>query len=398
MKRVEIWNDLTKLYADSSSYGGLSQLDHALQAADAARRSGSDDETVTAALLHDVGWKLSCAAPFKIDERAKKRKKCDNDDNDKAGDCVPMKGSIAEKLGILTVCGGPRDEEAARAQHDVIGATYLRMLGFSEKVAHLIEGHVLAKRYLCLREKDYYEKLSPGSKRTLQFQGGIMNESESKFFEKDSLFEASKLMRRWDEDAKVPHKKVPSWDTYKDTVLRSLVGPYGRSAKLATSTCSWIRNGNRIVSSRRRVRSKKNKDEEDDASCHVCRDGTDDDVMSLNEAQITLREKLGSWWCLENAEKKSETSLRLVRSFVAKNFKVAMSFLNACGNIAEKMGHHPDLHITSYRVVSVVIFTHKLGGLTRADFDLALRIDKEIGDDVLVYSPKWKRENDWMFS
>ena len=54
MKKIDIWNDLTKLYEDSSSYvSGLSQLDHALQAADAARRSGADSETIVAALLHD---------------------------------------------------------------------------------------------------------------------------------------------------------------------------------------------------------------------------------------------------------------------------------------------------------------------------------------------------------
>ena len=102
------------------------------------------------------------------------------------------------------MCGEEKgSSEALRAQHDVIGATYLRMLGFVEKVAHLIEGHVLAKRYLCFKEKHYYETLSPGSKRTLTFQGGIMSESEASLFEKDTLFEASKLMRRWDEMSKV---------------------------------------------------------------------------------------------------------------------------------------------------------------------------------------------------
>jgi predicted HD phosphohydrolase len=222
MKKIDIWKDLTKLYEDSSSYvSGLSQLDHALQAADAARRSGADSETIVAALLHDgtsvssrththvvfetdthkntVGWKLSRTSPFKIDARAKKKQKVDNDN----ADCVPEKGSVAESLGILTLCGEEKGLEAQQAQHDVIGATYLRMLGFVEKVSHLIEGHVLAKRYLCFKEKDYYEKLSPGSKRTLTFQGGIMSESEASLFEKDALFEASKRMRRWDENAKV---------------------------------------------------------------------------------------------------------------------------------------------------------------------------------------------------
>ena len=52
--KIKIWQDLTELYKDSSSYvPGLSQLDHALQAAALARKNGSDTETVVAALLHD---------------------------------------------------------------------------------------------------------------------------------------------------------------------------------------------------------------------------------------------------------------------------------------------------------------------------------------------------------
>jgi len=397
--RMEIWKDLSEMYADSSSYGGLSQLDHALQAAYSARQSGASTEAIVAALLHDVGWKLSNTAPFKIDDRAKKKQKLD--DNDTSGDCVPTKGSLAETLGILTVCSAESgDREAQRAQHDVIGATYVRMLGFDERVAHLIEGHVLAKRYLCFKEKDYYEKLSPGSKRTLTFQGGIMNESEASLFEKDFFFETSKLMRRWDEAAKVPFKKVPAWDTYRDDVLRCLVGPQGRSAKDTLSTCSWIRNGNRLVSLR--FLNEKKEDEEDSklnqdiksltGGCGVCRNGTIDDVLSLNEAQRWTREKLRLWWRLEIQE---DGLLILKRTLIAKNFKSAMSFLNSCGEIAEKMGHHPDLHLTSYRTVSVVIYTHKLGGLTIGDFELARRIDQDI--DCVIYSPKWRRENDWMF-
>ena len=50
---------------------------------------------------------------------------------------------------------------------------------------------------------------------------------------------------------------------------------------------------------------------------------------------------------------------QLVRRFVAKNFKVAMEFLNKAAEVAESMGHHPDFHLTSYRnveVSSLIIF------------------------------------------
>ena len=41
------------------------------------------------------------------------------------------------------------------------------------------------------------------------------------------------------------------------------------------------------------------------------------------------------------------------RSFVAKNFKEALNAINGYGEAAERLGHHPDLHITSYRTVTI---------------------------------------------
>ncbi len=48
---------------------------------------------------------------------------------------LPSTQSLAAKLGILTVCNvGGGSLEAQRAQHDVIGAMFLRMKGFKEEV------------------------------------------------------------------------------------------------------------------------------------------------------------------------------------------------------------------------------------------------------------------------
>ena len=77
------------------------------------------------------------------------------------------------------------------------------MRGFEYKVAHIVEGHVLAKRYLTGTDQSYADMLSSGSKRTLEFQGGPMDEREAKIFENDSLFEENVQMRKWDEGAKV---------------------------------------------------------------------------------------------------------------------------------------------------------------------------------------------------
>lgn len=47
--------------------------------------------------------------------------------------------STAASLGILSVCGvGDASLEQQRAQHDVIGATFLRMKGFSDKVLYVL--------------------------------------------------------------------------------------------------------------------------------------------------------------------------------------------------------------------------------------------------------------------
>lgn len=56
-------------------------------------------------------------------------------------------------------------------RHEQLGADFLRSLGFSEKIAQLVENHVQAKRYLTFRYPDYYTKLSEASKQTLIYQG-----------------------------------------------------------------------------------------------------------------------------------------------------------------------------------------------------------------------------------
>ncbi len=81
---------------------------------------------------------------------------------------------------------------------------------------------------------------------------------------------------------------------------------------------------------------------------------------------------------------------KISRSFTAKNFQSALDAINAVGAIAEREGHHPDLHLTSYREVEIVIYTHSVGGVTLNDVTLAQMIDNEV---KIVYSPKWLKEN-----
>ena len=85
----------------------------------------------------------------------------------------------------------------------------------------------------------------------------------------------------------------------------------------------------------------------------------------------------------------SEDSTTLARSFTAKNWACAFAFLNQLSRVAEAEGHHPDVHLTNYRDVRIVLTTHAIGGLSMHDFVLAAKLDAL---DV-AYSPKWLREN-----
>ncbi|BAM81014.1 similar to pterin-4-alpha-carbinolamine dehydratase [Cyanidioschyzon merolae strain 10D] len=67
---------------------------------------------------------------------------------------------------------------------------------------------------------------------------------------------------------------------------------------------------------------------------------------------------------------------RLHRTWVRPNFKDAMEFLNRIADVAEKEGHHPDLHLTNWNRVRVELWTHALGGLTENDFILAMKVDE----------------------
>jgi 4a-hydroxytetrahydrobiopterin dehydratase len=59
-----------------------------------------------------------------------------------------------------------------------------------------------------------------------------------------------------------------------------------------------------------------------------------------------------------------------------KNFVEAVTCVNRIADIAEAEAHHPDLHITGYRVLGIEITTHAIGGLSENDFVLAAKIDQ----------------------
>ena len=69
---------------------------------------------------------------------------------------------------------------------------------------------------------------------------------------------------------------------------------------------------------------------------------------------------------------------KLELCFRSKTFNSSLEYLSSIGLIADRMDHHPDVHVTSFRNVRIVVYTFSLKGLTELDFNLAKAIDNEI--------------------
>lgn len=65
----------------------------------------------------------------------------------------------------------------------------------------------------------------------------------------------------------------------------------------------------------------------------------------------------------------------LVKVVSRRDFKGALAFVNAVGELAEAAGHHPDIEIR-WDTVTLCLSTHSAGGLTAKDLDLAAAIDR----------------------
>mmetsp|Transcript_43284 Transcript_43284/g.63536 ORF Transcript_43284/g.63536 Transcript_43284/m.63536 type:complete len:141 (+) Transcript_43284:191-613(+) len=121
--------------------------------------------------------------------------------------------------------------------------------------------------------------------------------------------------------------------------------------------------------------------------CIPCASLDSSAVLSRVELERKLRDH--PLWTLKTVSQ-SEDIVGISRKFIAKNFQSALDCFQNVGDIAEREGHHPDLHLTGYREVEVVLFTHKLKGVTENDLLLAQMFDDEV---EVNYSPNWLREH-----
>jgi len=100
-------------------------------------------------------------------------------------------------------------------------------------------------------------------------------------------------------------------------------------------------------------------------SCKPCEGGLS--PFTKTEAEVYLSELPG--WEL------SPDGKHIEKTFFMKNFKSAVSLFNLIAELAEKEGHHPDLHLTNYRKLRIELSTHAIGGLSENDFILAGKIE-----------------------
>ncbi len=164
-------------------YGGeaVTQLQHALQCAELARRSGATAGLVTAALLHDYGHLVV---------------------NDGVGD----DGAAERGIDML---------------HEEVAAAHLARW-FGPAVTEPIRLHVAAKRYLCATSKDYFDDLSPASVASLKVQGGPFTDAEAAEFIAAPFARDAVRLRVWDDLAKDAEAATPDLDDFRVDALAAL--------------------------------------------------------------------------------------------------------------------------------------------------------------------------------
>lgn len=155
----------------AAMYGGerVTQLEHALQCAHHAERSGATRELVVACLLHDLGHLL------------------------------------AHRVADMP---GSEPGEEGDDVHQFLAIPFLRGV-LPDAVLDPIRLHVDAKRYLCYSEPGYWDTLSPASKRSLELQGGPFDAAGARHFLRQPHAEDAIVLRRFDDLAKDAGRTTP---------------------------------------------------------------------------------------------------------------------------------------------------------------------------------------------
>ena len=106
-------------------------------------------------------------------------------------------------------------------KHEEVGFGFLKDY-FRQEVTEPIKLHVQAKKYLC-RNKSYYDLLSDASKISLELQGGIMDDEEVRKFTSLKFCKDAIMLRKYDDDGKIPNVKMKKIDDYRDLITSQLI-------------------------------------------------------------------------------------------------------------------------------------------------------------------------------
>ena len=86
------------------------------------------------------------------------------------------------------------------------------------------------------------------------------------------------------------------------------------------------------------------------------------------ELQALLREVNNGWQVVDEHH--------LEKEYRFKNFRQALDFAVRVGELAEEQRHHPDIFL-AWGKVRLMIWTHKIDGLTESDFVFAAKADQQ---------------------
>lgn len=89
----------------------------------------------------------------------------------------------------------------------------------------------------------------------------------------------------------------------------------------------------------------------------------------LSEQEIEKELEVRSGWKL--------TGNKIGKQLSFKDFGSAVDFVSCLVIPSDNLDHHPDIRIV-YNQVTLTLFTHDRGGLTKLDFLLADRIDDQL--------------------
>ena len=106
-------------------------------------------------------------------------------------------------------------------KHENIAFNFLKNY-FKPEICEPIKLHVQAKRYLC-RNKSYWNILSEASKVSLKLQGGIMSDNEAKKFVSLKFHDDAILLRKYDDEGKIPNTKIKKIEEYRDLINSQLI-------------------------------------------------------------------------------------------------------------------------------------------------------------------------------